>query len=149
MTMHVSPAGVALTKSMESCRLVAYPDPGTGAQPWTCGWGSTGPDIHEGTVWTQAQADARLEADLARAGQAVNGLVHVVLSQNAFDSLCDFCYNVGIGNFRSSTLLRLLNAGDMVGAVNEFGKWIFAGDKIMPGLVRRRAAEKALFLKLD
>jgi lysozyme len=147
--MQVSANGIALTKSFESCRLTAYPDPGTGAEPWTCGWGSTGADIREGTVWTQAQADTRLHEDLDRAGQAVNGLVHVVLSQPQFDALCDFTYNAGAGNFRSSTLLRLLNAGDMAGAADQFDRWVFAGGQIMPGLVRRRAAEKALFLKVD
>jgi lysozyme len=147
--MQVSANGIALTKSFESCRLAAYPDPGSGGQPWTCGWGSTGPDVHQGTVWTQAQADARLAEDLACAAQAVNGLARVVLTQNQFDALCDFTYNVGAGNFRSSTLLRLLNAGDIQGAADQFGKWIVAGSQIMPGLVRRRAAERALFLKPD
>jgi lysozyme len=146
--MQVSPNGIALTKKFESCRLTAYPDPGTGAEPWTCGWGSTGPDITQGTVWTQAQADARLEEGLNRAGQAVNGLVHVVLNQNQFDSLCDFVYNVGAGNFRSSTLLRLLNTGDFAGASAQFSRWVFANGKTLPGLVARRTAEKQLFLSI-
>ncbi|SDH08832.1 lysozyme [Paraburkholderia phenazinium] len=143
--MQVSPNGIALTKKFESCRLTAYPDPGTGAEPWTCGWGSTGPDITQGTVWTQAQADSRLEEGLNRAGQAVNGLVHVVVNQNQFDSLCDFVYNVGAGNFRSSTLLRLLNAGDFAGAAQQFARWNLAAGHVLPGLVARRAAEQALF----
>jgi lysozyme len=136
--MQVSPNGIALTKKFESCRLTAYPDPGTGAEPWTCGWGSTGPDIAQGTVWTQAQADARLEEGLNRAGQAVNGLVHVVLNQNQFDALCDFTYNVGAGNFRSSTLLRLLNAGDFAGAAQQFARWKLAAGHVLPGLIARR-----------
>jgi lysozyme len=147
MTVQVSANGIVLTKSFEECRLTAYPDPATGAEPWTCGWGATGQDIHKGTVWTQAQADARLETDLARAAQAVNGLVHVEITQNQFDALADFTFNVGAGNFRSSTLLRLLNQGDVSGAANEFPKWNKANGKVMQGLVRRRAAERALFLK--
>jgi lysozyme len=147
--MQVSSAGIALTKSMEGCSLTAYPDPGTGTEPWTCGYGHTGPDVKPGMTITQAQADAWLEADLARAGQAVNGLVHVELTQNQFDALCDFVLNVGAGNFRSSTLLRLLNAGDVQGAADQFGKWVFASGHIMAGLVRRRSAERTLFLKPD
>ena len=147
--MQVSANGIALTKSMEGCRLTAYPDPATGAEPWTIAYGHTGPEVHAGMTCTQAQADTWLEIDLARAGQAVNGLVHVELTQNQFDALCDFVFNVGAGNFRSSTLLRLLNQGDLSAAAEQFGKWIFAAGKIMPGLVRRRAAEKALFLKQD
>jgi lysozyme len=134
---------------MEGCVLKAYPDPGTGGAPWTCGWGSTGPDIKPGTVWTQAQADSRLNADLARAGLVVNSLVHIYLTQSQLDALADFVYNVGAGNFRSSTLLRKLNAGDTNGAAAEFDRWTYANGKQLPGLVRRRAAEKALFLKPD
>jgi lysozyme len=134
---------------MEGCVLKAYPDPGTGGAPWTCGWGSTGPDIKPGTVWTQAQADSRLNADLARAGLVVNSLVHIYLTQSQLDALADFVYNVGAGNFRSSTLLRKLNAGDTNGAAAEFDRWVYANGKQLSGLVKRRAAEKALFLKPD
>jgi lysozyme len=149
MSMQVSPAGVALTKSMEGCSLHAYPDPATGGAPWTIGYGATGPDIKPGMVWTQAQADARLNTDLARAGLVVNSLVHVYLTQNQFDALVDFAYNVGATNFRNSTLLRLLNSGDAKGAADQLPRWNLADNKVMPGLVKRRAAERDLFLTPD
>ncbi|CAG4889239.1 lysozyme [Paraburkholderia gardini] len=144
--MYVSPTGIALTKSMEGCVLHSYPDPGTGGAPWTCGWGHCGPEVHPNMTITQAQADAWLNADLARAGLVVNSLVHVYLNQNELDALADFVFNVGAGNFRSSTLLRLINAGDMTGAAAQFDRWTQGGGHVLPGLVRRRAAEKALFL---
>lgn len=145
MTMQVSPAGVALTKAMEGCSLSAYPDPASGGAPFTCGYGHTGSDVKPGMTITQAQADAWLECDLARAAQVVNSLVHVYLNQNQFDALCDFVFNVGAGNFRSSTLLRLVNAGNFPAAADQFSRWTQAAGKTMPGLVRRRAAERALF----
>lgn len=146
MTMQVSPAGVALTRSMEGCALTAYPDPASGGAPFTCGFGHTGPDVKPGMTITQAQADAWLEYDLARAAQVVNSLVHVYLNQNQFDALCDFVLNVGAGNFRSSTLLRLLSAGNFAAAADQFARWTQAAGKTMPGLVKRRAAERALFV---
>jgi lysozyme len=145
VTMQVSPNGIALTESMEGLSLTSYPDPGSGAEPWTVGYGHTGQDVMPGMTITQAQAQAFLQEDLARAAQAVNGLVHVVLNQNQFDALCDFVFNVGAGNFRSSTLLRLLNAGNYAGAANQFAVWNLSGGHILPGLVARRAAETALF----
>ena len=143
--MQVSQNGIALTQQMEGCSLTSYPDPGTGGAPFTCGFGHTGPDVTPGMTVTQAQANAWLEEELARAGQAVNGLVHVVLNQNQFDALADFCFNVGAGNFRSSTLLRLLNAGNYAGACAQFAVWNVANGHVLPGLVARRAAERALF----
>jgi lysozyme len=147
--MHVSPAGIALTKAMESLRLTSYPDPATGGAPWTVGWGHTGPEVKPGMTITQTQAETYLNADLARAGLVVSSLVRLYITQSQFDALADFVFNVGAGNFRSSTLLRKLNAGDTQGAANEFDRWIFAAGKQMPGLVIRRQAEKAMFLKPD
>ena len=146
MSMQVSPAGVALTKSMEGCVLHSYPDPGTGGAPFTAGWGHTGPEVHPNMAITQAQADAWLNADLARAGLVVNSLVHVYLTQGQFDACADFVFNVGAGDFRTSTLLRLINAGDFGGAANQFERWNMASGRVLPGLVRRRAAEKEMFL---
>jgi lysozyme len=146
MSMQLSPAGVALTKSMEGCILKVYPDPATGGEPWTAGWGHTGPDVKHGMTVTQAMADKWLEYDLARSAQIVNSLVHVHLNQNQFDSLVDFVFNVGASNFRSSTLLRLLNAGNFAAAADQLPRWNIADGKVMPGLIKRRAAERALFL---
>lgn len=146
MSMQVSPAGVALTKSAEGCELVAYPDPASGGSPFTIGWGHTGPDVTPGMKIAQSRAEALLMDDLARAAQVVNALVHVYLNQNQFDALCDFVFNVGAGNFRSSTLLRLINAGNFAAAADQFARWNLADGKVMPGLVTRRAAERVLFI---
>ncbi|WP_438396508.1 lysozyme [Caballeronia sp. DA-9] len=135
-----------LTKASEDCVLVAYPDPASGGDPWTIGWGATGDGITKGTVWTQARADARLTADLLRFGAAVDSLVKVPLSPQQKAALVDFTFNLGSGNLQSSTLLKLLNAGDYAGAANEFAKWNLASGKVMPGLVTRRSRERSLFL---
>jgi lysozyme len=126
--------------------LRAYPDPGTGGEPWTIGWGSTGPDIHQGTVWAQAEADRRLSEDVAAFGVKVAALIgEAATSQNEFDALVSFAYNVGRGNLAASTLLKKHKAGDKAGAAAEFGKWINAGGKPLEGLRRRRAAEADLY----
>jgi len=144
--MNVSAVGVALTKQFEGCELDAYPDPATRAAPYTCGYGHTGPDVKKGMRITQEQADAWLVADLDNAADSVNASVTVPLTQNQFDALTDFVFNVGAGNFRASTLLRMLNNGDYQGAADQFPRWGLAAGKVMPGLVRRRRAERDLFL---
>ena len=136
--------GLKLIKTFEGCKLTAYPDPGTGGDPWTIGWGATGPGIKKGIVWTQAQADQRLIEDVARfALQVGRGLAGAATTQKQFDALTSFHYNTG--SLLSSTLLRKHKAGDYAGAVAEFGKWIHAGGHVLPGLVKRRAAEAALY----
>ena len=140
----VSPAGLALIKQFEGCRLAAYPDPGTGDDPWTIGWGATGKGIGPGTVWTQKQADARLVADVARhAAEVLRAIAKAPTTQGQFDALASFHYNTGaIGK---ATLTRLHVAGDHAGAARQFARWVFAGGKVMQGLVRRRAAEAELY----
>lgn len=147
----IGPAGIALIKRFEGCerripgRLVeAYPDPGTGGAPWTIGWGATGPGIGPGTTWTQAQCDARLEADLARHAAAVaHALGAAPTSQAQFDALVSFHYNTGA--IARATLTRKHIAGDFAGAAAEFARWNRAGGRVLRGLVRRRAAEAALY----
>jgi lysozyme len=124
----------------------AYPDPGSGGDPWTIGWGSTGPDIKPGVVWTQAQCDARFAEHVAEFGTGVAAAIgDAATTQNQFDAMVSFAYNVGLGNFGSSTLLRKHKAGDYAGAAAEFAKWNKAAGKVLPGLVKRRAAEAALY----
>jgi GH24 family phage-related lysozyme (muramidase) len=148
-----SAAGMALIKSFEGYArkradgsVEAYPDPGTGGDPWTIGWGSTGPDIKPGTVWTRAQADERFAQHIGRFEReviaALGDAIHAT-SQPQFDALVSFQYNTGA--IASSTLLRKHKAGDYAGAANEFGRWKKAGGKVLPGLVRRRAAEAQLY----
>ena len=148
----VSVEGIALIKRFEGCArqiagglVEAYPDPGTGGAPWTIGWGATGPGIGPGTVWTQAQCDTRLEHDLVRyAADVARALGQAPTSQAQFDALVSFHYNTGaIGR---ATLTRKHLAGDFAGAAAEFARWNRAGGRVMRGLVRRRAAEAALYL---
>lgn len=144
--MKTSQAGIDLIHSFESLRLKAYPDAGSkDGKPWTNGWGSTGADIGPGTVWTKEQADARFAKDLARFEIGVSKAVSVDLKQYQFDALVSFAYNVGLANFLSSTLLKMLNEGYYSNSALQFGKWIFNDGKIMKGLVRRREAERKLF----
>jgi lysozyme len=135
-----------LTEASEGCVLTAYPDPASGADPWTVGYGATGPDVTRGTVWTQGQADSRLAADLMRFASGVDSAVTVSLTGAQKAALVDFAFNVGLGNLRSSTLLSLLNAGNHAGAADQFAVWNKADGKVMPGLVTRRARERSLFL---
>lgn len=147
----IGPAGIALIQQFEGCAkkradgtFEAYPDPGTGSDPWTIGWGATGKGIGPGTVWTQAQCDARLKADLARySADVTRALGNAPTSQPQFDALVSFHYNTGaIGR---ATLTKLHKGGDFAGAAAEFGKWVHAGGRRLAGLVRRREAEAALY----
>jgi GH24 family phage-related lysozyme (muramidase) len=151
--MTPSNACVSLVQQFEGCAkkqsdgtMAAYPDPGTGGDPWTIGWGSTGPDVKQGMVWTQQQCDDRLAADLTSFSAGVtSALGGAATTQCQFDAMVSFSYNVGLGNLKSSTLLKKHKAGDYPGAALEFPKWNKAAGKVLPGLVRRRAAEAALY----
>lgn len=150
----INQAGLNLIKDFEGYAEVvpgtttvrAYPDPGTGGDPWTIGYGHTGADVRPGVVFTQAQAEAALRSDLRDAEEAVARAVAVALSDNQFAALVSFTFNVGAGALLESTLLRLLNQGDVAGAAAQFAQWVRGGGGVLPGLVRRRAAERALFL---
>jgi lysozyme len=142
--MRTNRQGIALIKDAESLRLKSYLCPGG---VWTLGYGSTGPDIQRGMVWTEKQAEERLFFDLLYFEKAVGKLVeNVNITGNQFSALVSFAYNVGIGAFRQSTLLRKLLAGDVSGAAKQFGRWNMAGGNVLPGLVARRRAERDLFL---
>uniref|UniRef100_UPI001B316D19 lysozyme n=1 Tax=Pantoea ananas TaxID=553 RepID=UPI001B316D19 len=97
-------------------------------------------------VITGEQADKYLREDLLVAELTINTNVKVKLTQNQFDALASFVFNLGSGNFVKSTLLKKLNAGDIAGAADEFGKWVNAGGKKLAGLVKRRAAEREVFI---
>ena len=145
-----SEAGVDLIKASEGLETSAYPDPGnrvTG-EPWTIGYGHTR-GVHRGDSCTEAQATAWLREDLRAAEGAVRHLVDVPLGQGQFDALASFVFNVGPSAFGNSTLLRLLNAGDAAGAAGQFKRWNRGADGVLPGLVARRAAERALFIRQE
>lgn len=141
-----SRAAFETIKHFESCELTAYPDPGTGGDPWTVGWGSTGPGIRKGVVWTQQQADDRLRDDVNSFAVGVQKLVDgSQTTQSEFDALVSFAYNVGLGALEKSTLLKKHRAGDKDGAAAEFARWDKAGGRVLKGLTRRRAAEAGLY----
>jgi lysozyme len=142
--MNFSPNCTALVKESEGCEPTAYQCP---ALKWTIGYGHTGPDVYSGLTITQDRADYLLHLDLSGAAKTVNNLVSVPISQNQFDALTDFVFNVGAGNFKDSTLLKCVNAKDFAGAQAEFAKWNKSGGKVLSGLTKRRAAEAELFAK--
>jgi lysozyme len=152
--MNLGSNGLALIKHFEQCRLTAFkPIP---TDPWTIGWGCT-KDIHEGQTCTQEEADEMLAHDVANAVAGVNLLVKVPVSQNAFDALVSFAYNVGTDidadniaeGLGDSTLLRKLNEGFTLYAADEFLKWDKSKGIKLAGLTRRREAERRLFLTPD
>ncbi len=147
----ISQDGIALIQKWEGCarrradgRYEAYPDPGTGGDPWTIGWGSTGAEVAPGVIWTKDQCDARLKRDLARYSREVTTAIgDAPTAQGQFDALVTFHYNTGA--IAKATLTKLHRAGQFARAQAEFGKWINAGGRVMQGLVKRRADEAELY----
>jgi lysozyme len=131
---------IALIQRFEGLRLRAYTCP---AGVWTCGWGSTGPDVTPATEWTREQADARLMLDAQAATIAAKKLCPLA-DGDELAALADFAYNLGATRLAGSTLRRKFNAGDLAGARLEIRRWVYAGGRVLPGLVLRRAAEAAL-----
>lgn len=144
MARQINKAGLDLIKASEGCRLEAYPDPGTGGAPWTIGWGATGIGINPGIIWTQEQADKRLDQDVLCRSTAVDNFTRgVKLTDNQFSALVCFAYNVG--GWRSSTLFKDILANKFAAAAEQFHLWCHAGGKVLPGLVSRRQRERELF----
>jgi lysozyme len=139
--MHTSQKGLDLIKSFEGLRLSAYKDV---VGVVTIGYGTTS-GVKMGDTITKERAEQLLREDVERFESQVLRLVKVPLTQGQHDALVSFVYNLGAGNLSNSTLLRLLNAGDYAGAAAQFNRWNKAGGKVLSGLVRRRAAERALF----
>ncbi|MDE9603724.1 lysozyme [Citrobacter freundii] len=148
--MITSEKGIRLIKQFEGCRLTAYPDPGTGGDPWTIGYGWTHPvdgkPVKRGMTIDQQTADRLLKTGLVGYENDVLKVVRVKLTQGQFDALVSFSYNVGSRALSTSTLLKKLNAGDIKGAADEFLRWNKSGGKVMPGLTNRRKAEREVFL---
>ncbi len=144
-TAPVCQAAIDLVKHFEGLYLTAYRCP---AGVPTIGYGHTA-GVAMGETITAAQAEAFLSADLTAAAAQVDRLVTVALNPDQRGALASFVFNLGAGSLASSTLLKLLNAGDYAGAAGQFGRWVYAtvnGVKTqLPGLVARRAAELALF----
>ena len=146
MTSQINKAGLDLIKSFEGLRLEAYPDPGTGAAPWTIGYGST-KGVKKGMKITMQEAEQRLIADLQDACKAVEKYVTLPLNDNQFAALVSFVFNCGAGNFAVSTLLKRLNEGEYASVPMQLMRWNKANSRVMPGLTRRRGAEGDLFQK--
>jgi lysozyme len=134
--------GLSLTESFEGCKLTAYRDLGG---VLTIGYGHTGMDVYEGRTITHDEAVDLLREDMAVAEGCIKRYVKVPLTQHQFDALVDFAFNVGIGNFKHSTLLAHLNSGYLSGAEAEFQKWATVNGSVVAGLLRRRQAETKLF----
>jgi lysozyme len=136
---------VSLIKRWEGCRLEAYPDPASGGDPWTIGYGATGPGIQKGVRWSQRQADDRLAIDADRFLKGVRSVLRKPATDAQLGAMTSLAYNIGVGAFKDSTLLRKFNAGDIAGAAAEFPKWKRASGKVMQGLVNRRDDEQRVF----
>ncbi len=139
--MHISETGLALIRQFEGLRLSAYRCPAGIA---TIGYGSTA-GVQMGQTITAERAEELLREDVRQFEAAVSRLVKVPLTQGQHDALVSFAFNLGAKSLEQSTLLRLLNAGDYKGAAAQFDRWVYASGKKLPGLVKRRAAERALF----
>lgn len=138
---HISDDGLAIIKDAEGLELKAYRDTGG---VLTIGYGHTGADVREGQVITESRADELLKQDVATAEDAVRRLFPRT-TQAQFDSLVSFTYNLGERQVSKSTLRRLHLEGDYAGARQQFGRWVFDNGVKLTGLVRRRAAEAALY----
>lgn len=141
--MKISQKGIAVIKQFEGLRLTAYKCP---AGVLTIGYGSTGAHVKPGMTITAQEAERLLLDDISRFEVGVQEVIKKPLTQGQFDALVSFSFNVGLGALRESTLAAKLKAGDIACAANEFARWSKAGGKILPGLVKRREAERALFV---
>ena len=147
--MKTSPRAVQFIKDHEGYRETAYQ---CASGVWTIGWGHTSDakfPVRKGMKINRAKAEAMLRHDIAEAEDAIDAVVRVPLNSNQYGALVSLIFNIGVGAFRRSTLLRLLNKGDYERASREFGKWNKSQGRTLPGLTRRRAEEKALFMTPD
>lgn len=122
------------------CRAYRCP-----AGVWTIGYGCT-EGVKPGMIWTQKQAEEALMKEIAKHEHGVNLMIKVPVTQNMFDALVSFSYNCGVYGLSKSTIMKRLNNKDYTGAAKAFSMWVKGGGKVLPGLVKRRAKEAALFL---
>lgn len=143
--MKTSPQGLTLIRQFEGIRLAAYQD---SAGVWTIGVGHTLTGftrVKEGDTCTEEQAADWLVGDVEQAESCINSLVKVPLSQNQYDALVSFIFNLGCRAFSTSTLLRNLNGGSYTLAADQFPRWDNVAGKASAGLLKRRIAEQDLF----
>ena len=137
-----SERGLALIKKYEGLRTNAYLCP---ANVWTIGYGHT-KGVKQGMMISHQDAEKLLKEDLAYFELAVYSAVKVPLTQNQFDALVSLAFNIGVGAFNQSTLLRWLNRKHYISAAEQFLRWTRGGGKVLPGLVKRRKEEYELFM---
>jgi lysozyme len=140
--MRISLKGIDLIKHFEGLRLNAYQDV---IGIWTIGFGHTGADVYEGLTIDEPKATDLLHVDLRKFEDGINSMVKVELTQNQFDALISFVYNVGLGNFQKSTMLKAINLMNFIKAATQFPMWANAAGKKIPMLVKRRNEERQLF----
>ena len=148
MRRTINKAGLDLVRNSEGLSLKAYPDPGTGGDPWTIGFGHTGPEVKPGMVISRQRADELLALDMVRFEDCVASAA-ANPSSNQFSAMVSLCYNIGQGNFLKSSVLRRHNNGEHTLAGQAFSLWNKANGRVLPGLVKRRAAEAALYATPD
>jgi lysozyme len=139
--MNISKEGIDLIKHFEGCRLEAYED-AVGVP--TIAYGRI-KDVKMGDSCTQAQAEAWLDEELHEYEGYINDAVTVALTQNQFDSLVSWVYNLGPSNLKSSTMLKVLNKEQYADVPEQIQRWNKAGGKVLEGLTKRRNAEALLF----
>ena len=137
--------GIALIKKFEGCELEAYQ---CSAGVWTIGYGHT-KDIVEGMTISKEQAEEMLVDELHEYENYINKYVTVALSQNQFDALVSWVYNLGPANLKASTMLKVLNKGQYEEVPAQMKRWNKAGGKVLEGLIRRREAEACLFKGME
>ena len=140
--MKISDRGLDLIRRFEGLKLRAYRCP---AGVWTIGYGHTGPEVRPGLRITREEAEDLLLADVTIFDEAV-GRIAEAATQGQHDALVSFAFNLGLGALMSSTLLKRHRSGDHPGAADQFRRWVHVRGRKLPGLVKRRAAEAALYL---
>jgi len=169
--LHIGKSGLDLIKASEGLELAAYPDPASAlgnacslakislkkyatvpnwaslsGNPWTIGYGHTGPEVKPQQTVSLEEAERILKSDIAKFEQGVRSACTVPLTANQFDALVSLAFNIGLGNLSSSTLVKLVNRGNFRGAGDQFLRWNKAQGQVLSGLTIRREKEKALFL---
>ena len=140
--MKTSQNGIELIKKFEGCRLETYICP---AGVFTIGYGHIGADVKSGMKITQKEAETILKNDLKTFEKGVQRIIKKELTQNQFDALVSFAYNLGLENLKKSTLAKFINQGKFKEASSQFERWVYANGVKLNGLIRRRKAEKDLF----
>ncbi|MEM6435912.1 MAG: lysozyme [Cyanobacteria bacterium P01_D01_bin.115] len=149
-TGQINDDGLLIIESFEGLELTAYQD---SVGIWTIGYGHTSmagpPTVTPGLRISEAEAERILQQDLKVFERGVDAALAIATTADQFSAMVSFAFNVGVGALEDSTLLRKHNAGDFVGAADEFLRWVFAGGQKLAGLERRRNAERALYLSQD